>query len=98
LDKRQKLILYFDEEHRYKTAINLLRDLILKTELEETYKWNFPTYTVGGKNVLAVCKFKHHFGIWFFNGVFLNDSLKVLENVQEGKTKEMRNWKFSTID
>lgn len=57
----------------------------------------FPTYRLDGKNVLSICKFKKHFGIWFFNGVFLRDELKVLENAQEGKTQTMRHWKFYAI-
>lgn len=40
--------------------------------------------------------FKNHFGLWFFNGVFLSDPKKVLENAQEGKTKAMRQWKFKS--
>lgn len=98
MDKQEKLEVYFNEEHSYCTAINQLRTIILKTELEETYKWSFPTYTFKGKNVLAICKFKAHFGIWFFKGVFLSDPLKVLENAQEGKTQAMRHWKFNSIE
>ncbi|WP_350287543.1 YdeI/OmpD-associated family protein [uncultured Croceitalea sp.] len=98
MDKAEKIEAYFGEPHPFKEAIGLLRDLTLKTEVEETYKWQFPTYTIGGKNVFAICKFNSHFGIWFFNGVFLTDPKKVLENAQEGKTKAMRHWKFTSID
>jgi uncharacterized protein YdeI (YjbR/CyaY-like superfamily) len=98
MDKSEKVEAYFAEEHHYKKAIGILRDLTLKTELEETFKWMFPTYTLDNKNVLALCKFKGHFGIWFFNGVFLSDPNNVLKNAQEGKTKAMRHWKFQSID
>ncbi len=98
MDKSEKIEAYYGEEHDYKKAIGILRDLVLKTNLEETYKWNFPTYTLDGKNVLSICKFKKHFGIWFFNGVFLSDKKKVLQNAQEGKTQAMRHWKFNSID
>ena len=98
MDKFEKVEAYFAEEHHYKKAIGILRDLTLKTELEETFKWMFPTYTLDNKNVLALCKFKGHFGIWFFNGVFLSDPNNVLKNAQEGKTKAMRHWKFQSID
>lgn len=96
MDRAQKVEAYYEEEHPHKNAIAQLRELVLKTKLEETFKWMFPTYTLKNKNVLAICKFKNHFGIWFFNGVFLNDPLDVLENAQEGKTKAMRHWKFSS--
>lgn len=96
MDRAQKVEAYYEEEHPHKNAIAQLRELVLKTKLEETFKWMFPTYTLNNKNVLAICKFKNHFGIWFFNGVFLTDPLNVLENAQEGKTKAMRHWKFSS--
>ena len=96
MDRAQKVEAYYEEEHLHKNAIAQLRELVLKTKLEETFKWMFPTYTLNNKNVLAICKFKNHFGIWFFNGVFLTDPLNVLENAQEGKTKAMRHWKFSS--
>ncbi|NJB72473.1 uncharacterized protein YdeI (YjbR/CyaY-like superfamily) [Saonia flava] len=98
MDKSEKVASYFDEEHRFKDSIAVLRNLVLKTGLDETYKWNFPTYTLNNKNVLSICKFKNHFGVWFFNGVFLKDEKKVLQNAQEGKTQGMRHWKFTSID
>ena len=93
-----KVATYYDEEHPFRQGIGQLRELALKTGLGETYKWNFPTYTLDNKNVLAVCKFKNHFGIWFFKGVFLSDPKNVLENVQKGKTQAMRHWKFKSND
>lgn len=50
-----------------------------------------------GKNVLGLGAFKHHFGIWFFNGVFLKDKKKLLVNAQEGKTKTLRQMRFTSI-
>lgn len=98
MEKSEKIERYYAEEHPFKPHIATLRDIALKLNLEETYKWNFPTYMVNGKNVLAICKFNQHCGIWFFNGVFLTDSEKVLENAQEGKTQAMRHWKFKAED
>ena len=74
-----------------------MRKLALKTELLETYKWGVPVYTIDNKNVLGILAFKHHFGIWFYNGAYLKDPKKVLENAQEGKTKAMRHWRFTSI-
>ncbi|MEP3211374.1 MAG: DUF1801 domain-containing protein [Maribacter sp.] len=98
MERAEKVERYYSEEHHFSKAIGKLRDLVLKTGMEETYKWMFPTYTLDGKNVLSICKFKKHFGIWFFNGVFLKDEKQVLENAQEGKTQAMRHWKFHSID
>jgi len=93
-----KIKAYFDKEGPFSEALRHLRTLVHKTELEETYKWNFPVYTLNGKNVIGLCAFKKHFGIWFFNGVFLSDPHGVLENAQEGKTMAMRHWKFYKAD
>ncbi|WP_242206060.1 YdeI/OmpD-associated family protein [Aestuariivivens insulae] len=89
---------YIETHHHYREALTLLRDIINTTELEETIKWNAPVYTLNGKNVLGISAFKNHFGIWFFNGVFLKDEQQVLLNAQEGKTKAMRQMRFNTID
>lgn len=98
MDKLEKVEHFFNEDHHFQRALKVLRELALSAGVEETYKWQFPTYTVGGKNVFALCKFKGHFGIWFFNGVFLKDPLNVLQNAQEGKTMAMRRWKFSSLE
>lgn len=98
MDTSEKVERYYTEEHHYKEAIGQLRDLALKTGLEETFKWMFPTYTLKGKNILSICKFKNHFGIWFFNGVFLRDEKNILKNAQEGKTQAMRHWKFKSTE
>jgi len=101
MNTSEKVVAYFEEEHLFKKSIALLRKLALQSNLEETFKWAFPTYMLYGKNVLAICRFKNHCGIWFFNGVFLSDVEDVLENAQEGKTQAMRHWKFlkdSSID
>ncbi len=94
----EKIEAYFAKEQPFKEGIATLREIALKTNLGETLKWGSPVYTVDGKNVLGIMAFKKHFGIWFFNGVFLSDPKKVLENAQEGKTKAMRHWKFTDND
>ncbi|APQ18234.1 YdeI/OmpD-associated family protein [Maribacter hydrothermalis] len=96
MEKQEKLDKFYNEAHHFKSGVAELRSLALACGLTETYKWSFPTYMIDDKNVIAISKFKTHFGIWFFNGVFLSDPKKVLENAQEGKTMAMRHWKFSS--
>ncbi|WP_375325046.1 YdeI family protein [Flagellimonas sp. GZD32] len=98
MNKTEKLDAYYALDHPFRDGIAHLRQLALKTEAEETFKWSIPVYTLNGKNVFGICRFKSHFGVWFFNGVFLKDPKKVLENAQKGKTKGMRHWKFSSLD
>lgn len=94
MDIEEKIEAYYSKTQKFKEGIAQLREIALKTELVETLKWGSPVYTINNKNVLGILAFKNHFGIWFFNGVFLSDPRGVLENAQEGKTKSMRHWKF----
>jgi uncharacterized protein YdeI (YjbR/CyaY-like superfamily) len=98
VDKPKKIERFYTENHQFKDGVHELRLLVLKCGLIETFKWSFPTYTFDNKNIVAICKFKSHFGIWFFNGVFLSDPMKILENAQEVKTKAMRHWKFKSLE
>lgn len=73
-----------------------LRKILNSTELDEHVKWGAPCYTNNGKNVVGIGSFKSYFGLWFFQGAFLEDKNKVLINAQEGKTKAMRQWRMNT--
>ncbi len=97
MDNSEKIEAFFAKEHQFKEGLNILRELALKTEFQETLKWGAPVYTIDNKNVLSILSFKNHFGVWFFNGVFLSDPKNVLQNAQDGKTKAMRHWKFQSI-
>lgn len=89
---------YIESNSHYGEALVILRDIITKTELEETLKWSAPVYTLNGKNVVGLGAFKNHFGIWFFNGVFLKDEHNLLVNAQENKTKALRQMRFKSIE
>lgn len=78
--------------------VTLLRELALSCGLEEGIKWGIPVYMYEGKNVLGLGAFKSYVGIWFYQGVFLKDPNKVLINAQEGKTKALRQWRFTSAD
>ena len=89
---------YIEENNQFSEALQLLRSIITSTELEETVKWSAPVYTLNNKNVLGLGAFKNHFGLWFFNGVFLKDEQNLLVNAQENKTKALRQMRFETIN
>jgi len=88
---------YIETNAHFKEALTILRDIINSTELNEAVKWSAPVYDLNGKNVVGLGAFKKHFGIWFFNGVFLNDKKQLLVNAQE-KTKALRQMRFESID
>jgi len=80
----------------WEDELEILKSIINKTELVETTKWGGIVYTVNNKNVVGIGGFKNFFTIWFFNGVFLKDELNVLVNANEGVTKALRQWRFSS--
>ena len=87
---------YIEVNTHFAEELTILRNIIASTELEETIKWNAPVYTLSGKNVVGLSAFKNHFGIWFFNGVFLKDEKNLLINAQENKTKALRQMRFES--
>lgn len=78
--------------------LEILKSIINTTELIETKKWGGIVYTINNKNVIGIGGFKNFFTIWFFNGVFLKDELNVLVNANEGVTKALRQWRFTSKD
>jgi uncharacterized protein YdeI (YjbR/CyaY-like superfamily) len=85
-------------EIKWQEEIGMLKSIIRKAGLGETIKWGAEVYTHNGKNVVSCGGFKNYFTIWFYNGVFLKDEHKVLINAQEGKTKALRQWRFTSKD
>lgn len=81
-----------------KEELALLKSIVQKTELEETTKWGIPVFTYNGQNIVGIVGFKSFFAFWFYNGVFLEDKHNVLVSVQEGVTKAMRQWRFSSME
>ena len=86
---------YIELHPHYGEELKIIRNIINQTELVETIKWSAPTYTLNGKNVVGFSAFKNHFGLWFFNGVFLKDEHNLLINAQEKKTKALRQMRFT---
>jgi uncharacterized protein YdeI (YjbR/CyaY-like superfamily) len=87
---------YISMGGEWQQSLMLLRELLQSTSLEETVKWGMPVYTLNNKNVAGFSAFKSWTGLWFFQGVFLKDPEGVLINAQEGTTKGLRQWRFSS--
>ncbi len=87
-------------QHSKKWAKELtkLASIIATLPLEKTIKWGAEVFTYNGKNVVSYGGFKNYFTLWFYNGVFLKDPYKVLVSAQEGKTKSLRQWRFSAME
>ena len=96
MEKTISVEAYLQKHDKWRKALETLRDVLRKTELQETVKWGLPTYTVNGKNVVGFAAFKEHIALWFHNGALLRDEHNVLVNAQEGKTKALRQWRFTS--
>lgn len=83
---------------QWKDELELISSIINKLPLQKTIKWGAEVFTYSGKNVVSYGGFKNYFTIWFYNGVFLQDKYKVLINAQEGKTKSLRQWRFTSTN
>jgi len=82
---------------KWTDAEEFMQQLIVKTNLDKAIKWDKEVYTFNNKNVIGWGGFKDFFSLWFFNGVFLSDPEKVLVNASDGKTKSMRQWRFTNV-
>jgi uncharacterized protein YdeI (YjbR/CyaY-like superfamily) len=87
----------WDKSKLWPEEMDLLRSIISKTELVEMIKWGGPIFTINDKNVIGIGGFKSYVAIWFWNGVFLRDEEKKLVNANEGVTKALRQWRFTTL-
>lgn len=97
----KKIELFIKEHIVWQKELNEIRQLLLKTELEERLKWGMPSYECNGQNVIGIGAFKNHIGIWFHQGALLSDPHNLLINAQKGKTKAMRSIQITkerTID
>jgi len=89
---------YISDHPNWAEALNQFRTILLDLGFAEAIKWQLPVYMLGGKNLIGLGAFKNHFSLWFMKGHLLSDPLGVLSNAQPGKTKEMRHWKWKSID
>ncbi|TRX37375.1 hypothetical protein FNW52_05275 [Flavobacterium sp. ZT3R18] len=85
-----------DKINQWSEELETLKSIIAKTALVETTKWGGCVYVLDNKNVIGVAGFKNFFTLWFFNGVFLKDEKKHLVNSNEGVTKSLRQWRFTS--
>ncbi len=86
----------WNKVNHWATELEILQTIISKTNLVETIKWGAPVYTLNGKNIVGITGFKNHFALWFYKGVDLKDESNVLVNAQEGVTKSLRQWRFTS--
>ena len=83
--------------HQWFDILEVLRGLILESELVEDCKWGVPCYTLEGKNVLMLSTFKQFACISFFKGTLLKDEQQLLEKAGPN-SQVTRLLKFTNIE
>lgn len=86
------------KDNKWAEELEKIASVLNKSGLEKAVKWGAEVFTYKGRNVVSYGGFKHYCTLWFYNGVFLKDTYKVLVNAQEGKTKSLRQWRFTDMD
>jgi uncharacterized protein YdeI (YjbR/CyaY-like superfamily) len=85
----------WNKTNQWVEELEILKNIINKTQLEEATKWGGTVYTHNKKNILGIGGFKSYFGLWFFNGAFLKDEQKVLVAATQD-TKALRQWRMNS--
>lgn len=89
---------YINSTGQWTDCLKLLREIFLSSGMTETIKWGAPVYMHKDKNISSMAAFKNYVGIWFYQGALLSDEAKKLVNAQDGVTKALRQWRFTTIE
>lgn len=80
---------FFKDSKKWKKEYAYLRKLIMKTGLNEEFKWGKPCYTFQEKNIVLIHGFKNYCALLFHKGVLLNDKENILiqqtKNVQAAR-------------
>lgn len=71
---------FIKDSKKWQAEIIKLRSFLLKTKLQEDYKWSLPCYSFEGANVVIVQPFKACLGLMFFKGSLLKDTKQKLVN------------------
>lgn len=91
-----KVDAYINNLKSWKQEAQLLRDILLTTELVEAFKWSKPSYTYNGKNIVGIATLKDHCALNVFNGASLTDPNGIL--IIPGVHTQTGRWmKFDSI-
>lgn len=96
--KNEKVEQFLQKDSQWQACYKYLRKLIFEeTELEETYKWMHPCYTLNNKNVVLIHGFKHYVALLFHKGAILEDKYHTLVQQTE-KVQAARQLRFESLD
>ena len=79
----------------WRQEVETLRYLALAFPLTEELKWGQPCYTLQGKNIVLIQRFKHYCALMFFKGALLTDPHQVL--ARPGQHQAVRQLRFTSL-
>lgn len=92
-----KVDFFFNKSSTWQSEIQLLRDIVLQTGLQEELKWGCPCYTHNGNNIVLIHQFKEYCALLFFKGVLLTDPYQML--IQQTKNVQVpRQMRFTSLE
>ena len=93
---RSQVDAFFIRELPFSDILQPLRSIVLSCGLNEELKWQSPCYTLNGKNICILGRFKDNCILSFFKGAMLQDEAGILtkagENSQAGRVIRFRTW------
>lgn len=89
---------YINKSGSWKILLGLLQKIFISEGLTEEIKWGGPVYTFQNRNIAGMAYFTSYVAIWFYQGAMLKDKNRKLVNAQEGVTKALRQWRFTSVD
>ena len=87
---------YIRKSKDWQPELQALRAIILDSPLVEEVKWRVPCYTLEGKNVVFIGRFKEAAVLSFVKGVLLKDPTKILIQQTEN-SQSVRILRFSSV-
>jgi uncharacterized protein YdeI (YjbR/CyaY-like superfamily) len=80
---------YFQKAEKWQEAVEILRIIVLNSELTEELKWGVPCYTLEQSNIVLIHTFKEYCALLFFKGALFKDPNGILvqqtKNVQSAR-------------
>jgi uncharacterized protein YdeI (YjbR/CyaY-like superfamily) len=92
-----KVEIFLRESRQWQEEMAILREIVLNTKLEESFKWSKPCYTYHGRNIAIIQPFKGYLGLMFFTGELLEDPKGILK-ANGPNSQSARRLEFTSAD
>lgn len=88
---------YIRKHDPWQESLQLLREIVLDSELVEDVKWRTPCYTLDDRNVIIIGAYKDYSVISFLKGTLLKDPKKILQE-SGPNSQSVKVIRFASID